>query len=228
MLLCDIGNTHFHFWSNGKVTHLLPRSLHRRMFSEEIYYISVNPEHEKILTKTFKTTYDLESIIDLPTEYMGLGVDRKAACLCVRDGVIIDAGTAITVDVMSGGRHQGGYILPGFNEMIGAYGRISPLLVGGINFTYEPKELPLNTKDSITYGMLKSIILTIQNTIGSKKAYFTGGDGKYLAKFFAQAIYDETMVFRGMRISIERALEKRRRAQSVQELEEAPIDLDWE
>ncbi|ETD27119.1 type III pantothenate kinase [Helicobacter canis] len=217
MLLCDIGNTHFHFWDNGKISHILPKSLHKSMFSQEIYYISVNAQHEKLLNKTFKTTYDLESIIHLPTQYKGLGVDRKAACLCVDDGVVVDVGSAITIDVMSGGKHQGGYILPGFNEIINSYARISPALRGQINFGLEPNVLPNNTKDAIGYGVLKSTILTIQNTIGSKKAYFTGGDGKYLAKFFAQAIYDETLVFRGMRISIEKALQKRRKQQGIQE-----------
>ncbi|OBV29497.1 pantothenate kinase [Helicobacter sp. CLO-3] len=217
MLLCDIGNTHLHFWENGKIHHVLPKSLHKRMFDDDaIYYISVNPAHEKLLNKVFKTTYDLESIIHLPSEYKGLGVDRRAACICVNDGVVVDVGSAITVDVMSGGKHCGGYILPGLNEFLNAYARISPALKCGINFGLEPKELPLNTKDAITYGILKSTILTIQNTIGSKKAYFTGGDGKYLAKFFAQAIYDETLVFRGMRISIERALEKHRRHKAIQ------------
>ncbi|WP_407379294.1 type III pantothenate kinase [Helicobacter sp.] len=216
MLLCDIGNTHFHFWENGKISHILPKSLHKKMFDQEIYYISVNAAHEKLLNKLFKTTYDLESIIHLPTRYRGLGVDRKAACLCVSDGVIVDVGSAITIDVMSGGEHQGGYILPGFNEMLASYARISPALQGHINFGLEPNVLPSNTKDAIAYGVLKSTILTIQNTIGTKKAYFTGGDGKYLAKFFAQAIYDETLVFRGMRISIERALQKRRQQQGIQ------------
>ena len=143
-------------------------------------------------------------------------MDRRAACLCVEDGVVVDVGSAITVDVMRQGKHQGGYILPGFNEILNAYARISPALQGNINFTLEPNTLPLNTKDAITYGILKSTILTIQNTIGSKKAYFTGGDGKYLAKFFAQAIYDETLVFRGMRISIERALQQHRKQKGIQ------------
>ena len=182
MLLCDIGNTHFHFWKI-KISHILPKSLHKKMFDQEIYYISVNAAHEKLLNKLFKTTYDLESIIHLPTRYRGLGVDRKAACLCVSDGVIVDVGSAITIDVMSGGEHQGGYILPGFNEMLASYARISPALQGHINFGLEPNVLPSNTKDAIAYGVLKSTILTIQNTIGTKKAYFTGGDGKYLESF---------------------------------------------
>ena len=210
MVLCDIGNTHFHFWDNGQITHILPMHLNKHLFDQEIYYISVNKQNEKMLNKTFKTTYDLESIINLPTKYVGLGVDRKAACLCITNGVIVDAGSAITIDVVANSKHQGGYILPGLSEFIQAYGRISPALKTNINFGLEPIELPLNTKNAITYGVLKSIILTIQNTIGSQRAYFTGGDGKYLAKFFTQAIYDETLVFRGMRISIERALERRR------------------
>ena len=88
----------FTFGIMAKFLDILPKSLHKSMFSQEIYYISVNAQHEKLLNKTFKITYDLESIIHLPTQYKGLGVDRKAACLCVDDGVVVDVGSAITID----------------------------------------------------------------------------------------------------------------------------------
>ena len=31
-----------------------------------------------------------------------------------------------------------------------------------------------------------------------KKIYFTGGDGKFFAKFFENSIFDNTLVFKGM------------------------------
>ena len=52
-----------------------------------------------------------------------LGIDRwlalAAAWQCVQDAVaVVDAGTAITVDLVDGkGRHQGGYIVPGIGLM---------------------------------------------------------------------------------------------------------------
>jgi len=54
-----------------------------------------------------------------------LGVDRLAniAGLCAlghQDGIAIDVGTAITIDVLRGGRFEGGLILPGFDLQLGA------------------------------------------------------------------------------------------------------------
>lgn len=42
-----------------------------------------------------------------------MGLDRKIACAGLSDAVIVDAGSAVTVDIMKEGVHQGGIILPG-------------------------------------------------------------------------------------------------------------------
>ena len=34
--------------------------------------------------------------------------------------------------------------------------------------------------------------------IKNKKIYFTGGDGKFLSRFFENAIYDDLLIFKGM------------------------------
>jgi type III pantothenate kinase len=59
-----------------------------------------------------------------------LGVDRwlcllAARHLLVQDVIIVDAGSAITVDLMnSSGQHQGGAILPGFNTSLARFKKI--------------------------------------------------------------------------------------------------------
>lgn len=60
----------------------------------------------------------------LPTDYAveQLGVDRWLAVLaCARQSsapaLVVDTGTATTVDLLEQGRHLGGYILPGFQLM---------------------------------------------------------------------------------------------------------------
>lgn len=211
MILCDVGNTHLHFWRNGQVLHVEPKELTRNKFDQEIYYISVNEKNEKLLHKICSKAYNLDSIIKIPSEYVGLGVDRRAACIAVKNGAVIDAGSAITIDLVEDGKHLGGCILPGINELNNSYGRISPALKTRVSFGLEPESMPQSTKEAVFYGLIKSIILTIRDTIGSKKAYFTGGDGKYLSKFFNNSVYDETLVFRGMRISIQNALKERKK-----------------
>jgi type III pantothenate kinase len=60
----------------------------------------------------------------------GLGVDRwlcllGAARLVSQDVIVVDAGSAITVDLMRGdGQHLGGAILPGFNTSLAHFKRI--------------------------------------------------------------------------------------------------------
>ncbi|PAF41523.1 type III pantothenate kinase [Helicobacter sp. 11S02596-1] len=208
MILCDIGNTYIHFCDKYRIWKNLPTNIDKKNLQADIYYISVNPENEKKLLKAHKNSYNIAKIIELDTPYEGLGVDRKAACLGIDDGVIVDAGSAITIDIMHAGRHRGGYILPGLASYFRAYKQISPALDKQINFGISLDEIPLDTQTAISFGTLKSIVSCIKETIGGKKAYFTGGDGKFLAKFFEQSIYNEMLVFNGMQLSIERALKK--------------------
>ncbi|MDE5591995.1 MAG: pantothenate kinase, partial [Helicobacter sp.] len=55
-----------------------------------------------------------------------------------------------------------------------------------------------NTRDEISFGVLKSILVIIENTAKNKKIYFTGGDGKFLSRFFKNCIYDNLLIFKGM------------------------------
>ncbi|PAF49829.1 pantothenate kinase [Helicobacter sp. 12S02232-10] len=208
MILCDIGNTYIHFCDKYRIWKNQPERIDKEKLYADIYYISVNAENEKKLLKAYKNSYNIAKIIEFDTSYEGLGIDRKAACLGVNDGVVIDAGSAITVDVMHEGKHQGGYILPGLVTYTKAYKQISSALDKQINFGISLEEMPLDTRSAISFGMLKSIVSCIGDTIRDKKAYFTGGDGKFLAKFFKESIYNEMLVFNGMQISIDRALNK--------------------
>ncbi|WP_300936936.1 type III pantothenate kinase, partial [Helicobacter japonicus] len=120
------------------------------------------------------------------------------------DGVIIDAGSAITIDVMQEGIHLGGYIMPGLESYKKMYADISRVLGRDIEPGVDLTQLPQNTSDAISFGVLKSIILMIKNTSRTKKLYFTGGDGKFFARFFEDAIYDNTLVFKGMQKALQK------------------------
>ncbi len=76
---------------------------------------------------------------------------------------------------------------------------ISPVLETQLNETISLEQLPVTTKDGISYGIIASIKALIDKHSDGKKLYFTGGDGKFLSGFFAEAIYDEMLVFDGMR-----------------------------
>lgn len=198
MILADIGNSYIKVYQKGAVRSFEVSEGLKRYGSERVYYISVNNNYTDIP----KNWTDIAEKIELDTSYLGLGIDRKAVCMAVTDGVIVDAGSAVTVDVMQNGVHLGGYILPGIQAMMGAYHSISPKLAVSLNPNVELGVLPQNTKDAVNYAIISSIKSMIQTTARGK-IYFTGGDGKFLSKLFENSIYDETLVFQGMMKGLE-------------------------
>lgn len=209
MILCDIGNTYLHFYNGSRAWKSAPDALDVTKLQGDLYYISVNPRNEESLIKAYHPCYNIASLLVLKSAYEGLGVDRKAACLGlgVKSGVVVDAGSAISVDVMDHGVHLGGLLLPGFGAYHKAYKSISKVLDHPINVRVPLDTLPQSTAQALSYGALKSVLLVLQEVIGDKKAYFTGGDGKFLATFFEQGLYNEFLVFEGMQGAIAQKLE---------------------
>jgi len=190
LVLIDIGNTNFHIWENGRVYNLKKI----RKFNDEIYYISVNEKKEKKLLELNPHAKKLTP--KLNTVYKGLGVDRAMACLAVEDGVVVDAGSAITIDKIDKTKHLGGVILPGIWAMKEAYAKISPKLDCEI-VNIDLNKLPKNTSEAVSYGIISSIVSTVENLRGDKKVYLTGGDGEFLNRFI-NGIYVKDLVFKGM------------------------------
>ena len=146
--------------------------------------------------------FDLTPYLELDTTYKGLGVDRIASCMAIHDGVIVDAGSAITIDIMQQGIHLGGFIMPGIAQYRKMFSCIA-ILDCEMNLAIDLEVFPQNTRDALSYGMLKSIVLTLKNASKNKKIYFTGGDGKFLSHFFENSFYDDLLVFKGMQKSIQ-------------------------
>jgi len=197
MLLCEIGNTNIHFYKKGATWSKRATIKNLLDIDEKIYYINVNDSLKEKL-KSLDNAIDLEPDIVIDTAYNGLGVDRVAACKAIDNGVIVDAGSAITVDIMAGGLHLGGYIMPGLFALQQSFASISPRLDMRINPNIALDALPQNSLEAISYGIVKPIILMLKESQKDKKLYFTGGDGKFFAKFFDNAIYDESLIFKGM------------------------------
>ena len=205
MILCDIGNSSYHFFDTEQKTNFkifddekLPK------IEERVYFASVNEKKTEVFIQRFPNCINLEQFCEFETSYEGMGFDRKLACTTCNNGLIVDAGSAITVDLMENSVHLGGFILPGIKALIKCYGEISPKLL--IDFEKETflDKIPNSTKNAINYAILKSIILPIGEIASSHKITFTGGDGKILASFFANSIYDEFLIFKGMQQIIER------------------------
>lgn len=191
-LLCDIGNSFAHFF-DGSNAWREPHENMKRYSRERVCYINVNLTLKKQLAD-FKNWVDLEPFIQIKTEYQGLGADRKALCLAVEHGVVVDAGSAVTVDVMHKGEHQGGFIFPGLYQMRTSYASISKALDQEPSFEWN--RLPHNTQEAIGYGMIRPLVLAIKEL--GEPLYITGGDGLFLSRFFKNAHYDALLIFKGL------------------------------
>lgn len=197
MILCDIGNSNVDFYHDGKIWSISLLEFDNYIAKENIYYINVNPNMIVKLEKK-ENFINIEKYFNFDTIYQGLGVDRIAACYTIENGIIIDAGSAITVDIMSNHMHLGGYILPGLNAYSHGYAGISEKLAVRINPNVILDALPQKTDDAVSYGIVRSIVMMLEETSKNKNIIFTGGDGKYFSKFFKKSIYDRTLIFRGM------------------------------
>ncbi|WP_169940547.1 type III pantothenate kinase [Campylobacter sp. RM15925] len=202
MTLCDIGNTNATFFKEGKISKIDIQSFKNFKSSEKIYYISVNDSLKSKLEND-ENFVNLEPFFEIDTIYNGLGIDRIVNCYSIDNGVVIDAGSAITIDIMQNKMHLGGCILPGISQSLKTYENISERLKVSLNSQIDLEALPQKTSDAVSYGVIKPIVLLIENISNNSKIYFTGGDGEFLSRFFKNSIYDKRLIFRGMQALIE-------------------------
>jgi len=206
MILADIGNRHIHIYEDGKVIHLEFEEAIEYFSSQRLFYICVNKEaNEKI--KRYTVWRDISEFVHIDGEYEGMGVDRRALCLSRGDGLYIDAGSAITIDKVNGGRYIGGLILPGFYAYKKAYSSISEKLEFDIEEIEKAdiSRLPKGTINQISYSIMKPIIDTIDSLKGGLPLYITGGDRMIFTNFLPDANFSDSFVFEG----IIRALDKK-------------------
>ena len=193
--LVDIGNTHAKIYENGKIKYVKSNDF---FLDERFFYISVNQKLNKKLEK-FENAINLEKYINIKSNYKGLGVDRKILCSYIDDGVIVDAGSAVTVDIVENRYHLGGYIYPGIAELFNSYERISPVLKVSKIDVSDITKLPQNTQEAINFAVIKSLVLFIKDVSKDKKIYFCGGDGKLLSSYFGNSVYEEDLIFKAMK-----------------------------
>jgi len=194
MLLYDIGNTNIKRYHDGRIT--VDNDTH--FPKEKFYYICVNSAYHDRLKK-LDNAVNLEPKIKLNSEYQGLGVDRKIVCKAVDNGVIIDAGSAITVDVMRDGKHKGGFITLGLHTFEKSFATISDALIFRLDETIDLTTLPQNTKEALNFATFQAVVASINAVSDDLPLFFCGGDGEKLMRFFEDARFQEDLVFEGMK-----------------------------
>ena len=198
-LLCDIGNTTFSF-SDGKKAFVDDFDI--SSIKEKVYYISVNQYWEKRLSMQ-ENWINLRSFVDFKKYYKSMGIDRVMACEAVQDAVVIDAGSAITVDVIKRGTHQGGYIYPGLAALAKCFKDISPALEVSFNFDIDLDKMPKNTEDALTYGAIAPLLSNIREISKDLPVYLTGGDAERFKPFIPDSTVSQDLVFKGMKKVLE-------------------------
>ena len=212
MILCDIGNSCAKFQINGEILRVGFNEFDAfcaKILSQNrrVFYINVNPK----ISNFAPNFIDLAPFVKFKSSYIGLGIDRVFGALFIENGVVIDAGSAITTDIMEHGRHVGGIIYPGFSALKNAFLSISPRLNLELDFTkinniqsakivqiLSLNSMPNNTANALIYGILDPFIRTIEQISKDKKIFITGGDGALIAACLKQAEFDENLVFKSM------------------------------
>jgi len=132
-----------------------------------------------------------------------LGYDRIAAAVGAytiypeKNVLVIDAGTAITYDLVTGGgEYMGGNISPGMAirfKSLNKYTNRLPLLEPSIE---EPPLLGSSTKEAIQSGVINGILFELDGFIGDVsrlhpelKVVLTGGDAKYFEGKLKSSIF---------------------------------------
>ncbi len=198
-LLCDIGNTNFSFSDGKKIP---ADDFDIASLDEEVFYIAVNPYWEERLASEERWT-NLRSFVDFSKYYETMGIDRIMCCEAVENAVIVDAGSAITVDLVKASRHQGGYIYPGFTAMAKCFKDISSRLEVSFNFDLDLATMPRNTEDALSYGAIVPLVSHISSISENLPVILTGGDAERLLPLIPNAVIDRDLVFKGMRKTIQ-------------------------
>ncbi|MBI3873678.1 MAG: type III pantothenate kinase [Arcobacter sp.] len=211
MILCDIGNTTFHFLvGNDEFKVSITEDLDRLEFdnfdSSEIYFISVNSDGKEKFKKKFPNSIDLGNNLNFNTTYSNtLGIDRIIACKFIENGIIVDFGSAVTVDIVENNIHLGGSIMAGFDMLKMNYPNISNKLKFDFQENLDLNKLPTNTDEAISFAILNMIVLPIKEMQKryNQKLIITGETSKYFLPYFDNFEFRNRLIFESMKKIIE-------------------------
>jgi len=149
-----------------------------------------------------------------------VGTDRLAAAVAVnelrpreRSAIVVDAGTAITVDLLTGdGVFRGGAILPGIQASAQALAHATDALplLENIDLSSVPPAIGKSTQEAMRGGIVwgcvgavRELILQLSAAVPDVPSVFcTGGDGIHLARLIDRDMkFDPNLVLRGVALT---------------------------
>lgn len=232
MIFIEIGNTSVKAVRNASSDRVFlfkmgihqPEKLNNELLALPVNEIVILSSVRKDLTKVVYKHRNRLTLFQITTGNLGkvkldyktpetLGIDRVLACLGAtdhssgQDVVVVDAGTACTIDNMTKNYvYKGGVIMPGLSlfknsmrDFLPELPQVKPEV---------PDSFPgRSTDESIRWGMYGGFLYAVKyfvdryQEIGNKSTlYLTGGDGEFLSKHLKEykSIYRENLVFDGM------------------------------
>lgn len=160
------------------------------------------------VAKTAKTVSFLSNGYD---NYREMGVDRWMAMLAARFQsdkkllMVVDAGTAITMDFINGDRNLGGFIVPGIQTQHSSLKTDAALNVDAPDFEGR-LNFGASTKQAISNGILVTVSESIESIYkkfirddSDAELLLTGGDGYLISKYIkVPNVYNEHLVLDGL------------------------------
>lgn len=200
------------------VTYLISwLSSHKDSFGD-LVVASVRKDHFKLLENQIVDHRIIEiRIDDIASEKLDystpktLGIDRYLGCLGAveqvhKSVVVIDAGSACTIDLMDeNGIYRGGVIMPGLQSILNIFKLSAPELPEievEIPSTWPGK----NTAESLQWGQvgffkagIESALNQYYEEFGTFELFITGGDAEKISELIDDtSIRDEFLLFKGM------------------------------
>jgi type III pantothenate kinase len=191
-------------------------SVHRAGTEQLCRWIEEHRPGDRARVLTYRDL-PLEVRVDFPER---VGLDRLAAAVAVnalreadRPAIVVDAGSAITVDLVSAaGSFEGGVILPGFRmsaEVLSGSADLLPLALLAPNDA-PPPVLGKNTEAAIRSGLFWGAVGAVREIVArmsrdlarEPQVFVTGGDLRRLAEQIgSEARYVPHMVLVGIAIA---------------------------
>lgn len=191
--------------------------IERFVFSKEMLWVaSVIQSVNDQLTNNLRVSFHLIDRSKVPLEKLAyhtpetLGIDRYLACLgayatSCKAVIVIDAGTALTVDAMDEqGIFQGGVIAPGlalFEKSLQQHAPALPSVERELLKSWPPK----STKEALKWGisggffsMIQGFVRQWQEIYPNADIWCTGGDGEWVSRQFKGVHCDPFLVQKGM------------------------------
>lgn len=238
LIVVDIGNTHIHIgrFNRGRVTASRTWSPDESVPSSVVAYASVNPAAERRFLSwlrrrspatAFKMGRDFPvSIGNRYKHPRQVGIDRLANGVAARKRmgrsgrgrpfVVIDAGTAITIDLFSPRRgFLGGVIAPGPSTSARALARECALLpkvkVARVTRAIG-RDTMANIRGGLYWGMVGLVEKTVERIAAElgtmPRVFVTGGEGRLLARLPIVDAFIPTLTLEGIGHAYRRATKR--------------------